>query len=537
MQLIWSKINCSINYRQLFLLRSNFLLRTITTSCNEVGHEKGIVLGMYENEIVGNDENELNLTKTSEKISNRTENKIPNLIRATEMTGKLGSLRIFNNVDDNYSTIAVVGLGRRNLEYNQLENLDESREAARIAAAIGTNALVNEGCGSIEIDAMNHPESVAEGSTLANWCFQENKNESARREISSLKMHDTESQDAWIRGCYKAQAQNLARELCEMPANHLTPAAFAQIAVDSLCTCGINVEVRTMDWIQSQNMSALLAVAHSSCEPPLFLEINYCGGNLSDSPILLIGEGITYNSGGLHLQSSHSLMESHGSMAGAAVTVAVMRAAAAFSLPINLSAVIPLCENMTSGRSLKSGDIIKCSNGKSVAVHDTNNIGLLPLADAMIHGQNIHRPKFLINIASLNDGVRRGLGSSAAGVFSNSCILWEEISKSGSITGDRVHRLPLWNCFYEKVRDINEADVSNTGKGNSKACLSAATLKPFITCPYWMHVDVKGVAIENSSNPLPYYKQSHMTGRPTRTLIEFLYRLACNAGLKCPWKS
>lgn len=531
MKSICSSVNRSINYRQLFLLHRCLKFRTIITSCNEIGHEKGIVLGVYESE------NELAATEASKEFLQRTDGKLHKLIRGTEMTGKLDSVRLFNNVDADYTSMAVVGLGKRGLEHNQLEGLEEGMEAARVAAAVGTRALADEGCGSIDIDSMGHPESVAEGSSLAKWCFQENKSESGKRHVPTLRLYDAVDQDAWVRGCYKAQAQNLARDLCEMPANHLSPAEFAQAAVDALCPCGINVEVRTMDWIESQNMSALLAVANSSCEPPLFLEMNYCGGELADSPILLVGEGITYNSGGLFLQAPGELMQSRGSMAGAAVVVAVMRAAAALSLPINVSAVIPLCENMTSGRSLRPGDIVKCSNGKSVAVHDTNNVGLLPLADAMVYGQSLHQPKFLLNVASLNAGVRGGLGGAAAGVFSNSSILWDEILKAGSVTGDRVHRLPLWSYFLERVRDLNEADVSNVGKGSSRACLGAATLAPFISSPYWMHVDVKGVAMENSANPLAYYRRRHMTGRPTRTLIQFLYRLACSAGREIPWKN
>uniref|UniRef100_A0A1B0GPS1 Cytosol aminopeptidase domain-containing protein n=1 Tax=Phlebotomus papatasi TaxID=29031 RepID=A0A1B0GPS1_PHLPP len=173
------------------------------------------------------------------------------------------------------------------------------------------------------------------------------------------------------RGLFKAEAQNLARKLAEAPANQMTPTVFAQVATDSLCPCGVTLDIRGADWITAQRMTAFMAVARSSCEPPAFLEINYYGSDTGERPILLIGSGVTFNSGGLCLKPAKDMELERATMSGAAVVVSAVRAAAALSLPINIRAVIPLCENMPSGMSFKVGDVFRCSNGKSVAVHDT----------------------------------------------------------------------------------------------------------------------------------------------------------------------
>jgi cytosol aminopeptidase len=131
----------------------------------------------------------------------------------------------------------------------------------------------------------------------------------------------------------------------------------------------VNVEVRNMDWIESQKMTSFMAVAKSSCEPPIFLEMSYCGEQRDEKPILLIGSGLTFNSGGLMIKPASRMSEYRGAMAGAACVVATMRAVAGLSLPINVVGVVPLCENMPSGMSFKPGDVITALNGKTIAVH------------------------------------------------------------------------------------------------------------------------------------------------------------------------
>lgn len=268
---------------------------------------------------------------------------------------------------ENFDSIAVVGCGKDGIGFNQLEAIDEGMENARVASGVGARCLRDIGCDQIFVDPMEYPEQVAEGCSLALWknMFLHGK----KYDMPKLELYESMETDAWTRGLFKADAQNLARTLCDAPGNQITPTRFAQACVDALCPCGVTIEVRNTDWIEAQNMTSFLSVAKSSCEPPILLELSYCGEPQDERPILLIGAGMTFNSGGLCLKPAKGMYEYRSAMAGAACVVGTMRAIAGLNLPINVIGIVPLCENMPSGMSFKPGDVITALNGKTIAVH------------------------------------------------------------------------------------------------------------------------------------------------------------------------
>lgn len=488
------------------------------------GCSKGLVVGVYEKE---GESEEAKFTSGAEKFDDRVAGKLMELVRECNITGVLGKGKVFSNFDGEFSSVAVVGLGKEGIGYNELENLDEGMENARVAAAVGAIKLQQCGMKCIAIDGMEYPEQAAEGGALAVWLFQDNKRKQDRRVVPKLELYDSPDQDSWTRGLFKAEAQNLARRLSDSPANMMTPTCFAQAAVDALCPCGVNVEVRNIDWIEAQNLTSFLTVARSSCEPPVLLEITYCGASPDERPILLLGKGITYNSGGLCLHRKKGIDELRACMAGAAVVVASIRAAAALSLPINVTGIIPLCENMPSGMAFKPGDVITCLNGKTLCIHDTSKTSVVVMADPLIYAQNTYKPKLVLDIATTSIGVKKALGGSATGVFSSSHYIWKQLHKAGALSGDRMWRLPLWNYYSKKVTDYLSFDVSNRGHGPASACLAAAAIKEFIPCNDWAHLDIRGVGMRTTTNTIPYLARGRMTGRPTRTIIQFLYQMAC----------
>lgn len=440
-----------------------------------------------------------------------------------------GSARIFNNVDQEFWSIAVVGLGREKLGYNEMEAIDEGMEAARAAAGKGAQLLKHQGVSRILIEGLGHPEQAAEGSALALWRYQENRRKENQEVIPTLELFDDPDMDGFQRGLFKAECQNMARKLADTPANLMTPLHFAQETVNELCPCGLKVEVHDRDWIEQKRMQAFLAVARGSCEPPVFLEIGYCGGPPDQKPVLIAGKGITFDSGGLCLKGCKWMKNQRAAMCGAAAIVAAMRAVAALSLPINIQVVIPLCENMPSGMAMKCGDLVMGLNGKSIQIEDTDCEGHLILADAFVYGQSMYKPRLVIDLASLSPGVRAGLGSAASGVFCNSQTMWSQVRKAGVITGDRVWRMPLWKYFTKKVTYYRSHDVNNRGHGKGNPCKAAAFLNEFINCVDWIHFDITGVGKKAENKVYPYYTKGRMTGRPTRTLIQLLYQLSCPA--------
>lgn len=483
--------------------------------------KRGLVLGVY------NHDDELIFTPAAEKFNERLGGKLMDLVKEAGPEVRKGNARIFNNIEQDFWSIAVVGLGEQKVGLNEVECLDEDLENVRVAAAVGAKMLAKQGCHCICLDGMDFPEQAAEGSALAVWRYQTNKNKQNQVIVPNLELFDHPDQDSWQRGLFKAESQNLVRKLCDTPANQMTPMLFAEHTVNELCPSGIKVDVHDINWIVAKKMDLFLTVARGSCVPPLLIEMNYCGAPSDQKPVLLVGKGITFDAGGLCLKSGRHISRHRADMAGAAVVVAAIRAASALSLPINITGIVPLCENMPSSMAMKVGDVVMGMNGKSIKIEDVDNEGRLCLADAIVYGQEMYKPRLVIDVTTETKGITAALGSSATGVFSNSHTMWKEMMKAGSVTGDRMWRMPLWKCYTKNVTRKESVDLVNKGVGPGDACLAAAFIKEFINCVDWIHLDINGVGMLCHDKVYPYLKRGRMSGRPTRTLIQFLHQIAC----------
>lgn len=256
-----------------------------------------------------------------------TNGRIFDLLHIAGPMPKRGECRIFYNLESTFSAIAVCGLGDRNLGYNSHEQIDEGKEAVRIAAATGCKELQKMRTEKIYVESFDDAECAAEGASMALWQFQVKitTKESHRLKSNSLKfqtfrnlknrnhvpyldLYAEQSKDpegdaeGWEIGIKKAEAQNLTRELMETPSNRMSPTKFAQNVVDKLCDSGVSVEVRVQKWAEARGLTSYLAVAKGSSEPPIFLELSYYGADYDDPPIVLIGQGNTFDSGGICLK-------------------------------------------------------------------------------------------------------------------------------------------------------------------------------------------------------------------------------------------
>lgn len=475
---------------------------------------KGLVLGAYHSEKGEN----IKLSPTAQKFDDNLSGKLRELI---EIAGvRKGKARVFYNVSPEFKAVSVVGLGDGCLGYNELEEIHEGKETVRTAAAVGCRSL--EDVTDVYVEDLGDAEAAAEGATLGIWKYQENKNKEKQTKIPAVHFYNEDGENKnWTNGVIKAEAQNLARRLTDTPSNLMTPTIFAQNAQQVLSSLGVDVKVHDKEWAQQQKMGSFLSVTQGSVEPPLFLEMCYNGGSKDDNPVVFVGKGITFDTGGISLKKAEGMDEMRGDMGGAACVVATLQAIAKLKLPINVVGLIPLCENMPSGSATKPGDVVKAMNGKSVLINNTDAEGRLILADGLCYAAQF-KPKFTLDIATLTGAMRIALGGAAVGVFSNSTALWEEIRKAGEITGDRVWRFPLWNHFTKRVTDFPSVDVCNIAKGSGGgACTAAAFLKEFAPEGSWLHLDIAGVAGLMGPDDLPYLYKG-MTGRPTRTLIQLL---------------
>uniref|UniRef100_A0A1A9WEQ7 Cytosol aminopeptidase n=1 Tax=Glossina brevipalpis TaxID=37001 RepID=A0A1A9WEQ7_9MUSC len=493
---------------------------------------RALVLGVYADEDDSHDAGILTPAAWRYNTS-RTNGRLIEVLRMSGPLPKRGEARILFAQEVEkvpyYSAVAVVGLGKECLGYNPYEIIDEQKEGIRRSVAKACMDLALLHTDRIEVENCGHAESAAEGAALGIWAYQELRHRDHRLPVPTIDLYTVKEETCDLEGfrigLQKAAAQNLTRQLQEMPSNMLTPTSFAQNVVEVLCKSGVNVEVKVEGWAESQVMNAFLSVGKASCEPPIFLELSYYGTAADERPIVLVGQGITYDCGGLCLKSKDELHIMRGDMTGAAVVVAACRAIAALRLPVNIRGLIPLCENVLGCNSFRPGDIVKCMNGKHVKIEGTDQEDVLILADTLLYSQNFC-PKCIVDVGTSSSHMRDVLGEAACGIFTNSEILWQQIKHASMHTGDRVWRMPLWEYYTQEIRSGMASDVRNYGTGRgARPCKAAAFLREFVPCGQWMHMDATNV-MTTRGNTFEYLRAG-MAGRPTRTLIEFIAQTIC----------
>jgi len=500
-------------------LRNSYILSSRKYADCKMSKNKGLILAAYD----GCNPNEYILTPTGRNLDETVYGAISDIIDGTFI--KKGSCIVLQNVLRDYFAVAVCRLGKDVSGYDKSEALYVCKEQIRTAVGNGTKQLQDMGVGSILVESANSSEAAAEGSILAAWLYQELKNKDDQLPFAKLRPYREEQDgEGWKIGEVKAEAQNAARNLEATPPNLMTPSGFCQSVIDTVEPCGIKAEVRDKDWIQSKKMDAFLTVAKGSCEPPLLLELSYCGGAAKDKPVVLVGKGVTFDTGGLCTKPSEDSYASD--LAGAAVVAGVFKAVAMMSLPINLRGIMPLCENMLGGMSLKPKDVVTCMNGKTIHIEDTDNEGRVMLADAISYSKWF-KPCMVMNISTSTGGLKKTLGAGVSGVFSTSESAWKELERAGAETGDRMWRFPLWKYYKSKIRGHGEAEITNVGKITGMPCIVAAFLREFAPPVDFVHIDISGTGHIAEESGHSYLRKGMATGRPTRTIAQFLYQMCC----------
>merc|ERR1719461_2544640 len=269
-------------------------------------------------------------------------------------------------------------------------------------------------------------------------------------------------------------------------------------------------------------MGSFLSVARGSHEPAKFLEMHYNSGDSDSPPVVLVGKGVTFDTGGISIKPSAKMDAMRGDMGGAAT--ATMKAVASLGLKINLKVLVPLTENMPGGSATKPGDVVTAMNGVTIQVDNTDAEGRLILADALCYADTL-KPRLVMDVATLTGAISVALGAGAAGVYSKRTGDWETLSQCGARAGDRVWRMPLWKLYNEKMKKSALADLNNISLSpGGGSCTAAAFLSNFTSCPAWLHLDIAGV-MDNSAGDVKYLSNG-MSGRPTRTLVHYLQQLS-----------
>jgi leucyl aminopeptidase len=449
--------------------------------------------------------------------------KLSEICAGTDFAGKLNKAVIVHTLGlAAAERIVLVGLGKKeDLTHERLRQAAGTAvQSLRKAELVSAVSVLHQSAGS----GAGWLRAAAEGHLLAGYSFdifktgKENKSvldsltllvpDEAAREQS-----ENEAEEARI----VCEAAALARELVDMPGNIATPAFLADKAREVSNRYGIECRVLEQDDMEQNGMGALLAVARGSNQPPRFIVMEYHGGSAKERPIVLVGKGITFDSGGISLKPREGMEKMKNDMAGGAAVIGAVTAAARLGLPVNLVGLVPAAENLPGGRAYKPGDVVTSSAGKTIEIVNTDAEGRLVLCDALHFAQQF-RPAALVDLATLTGACVVALGSFASGLMGTDDKLVRALKKAGETSGERVWELPVWDEYGELMKsDI--ADMKNAGGPYAGALSAGWFLRQFVGDVRWAHLDIAGTAWEDKGRP---YLPKGATGVGVRLLVEYL---------------
>ncbi len=345
--------------------------------------------------------------------------------------------------------------------------------------------------------------AVAEGSYLALYHFDSYKSVEKGEEpnrieeivlLSNSRPALAKIKQASERAAKVADGVYQTRDLISEPSNTATPSYLADTAKKIARKHNITCKILDEKEMQKLGMGSLLGVAKGSHQPPRFIILEYKGGKKKDAPIAIVGKAVTFDTGGISLKPSANMDEMKMDMSGGAVTIGTLQAVAALKLKINVVGLIPSTENMPGGSAIKPGDILTAMSGKTIEVLNTDAEGRLILADALSYAARF-KPRAVIDLATLTGAVIMALGNFAAGVLGTDEGLIDNLKASGTLTGEKLWQLPLWD-EHDKATKSDIADLKNIASPGVGAgtTMGAAFLKPFAGDQPWAHLDIAGTS-------------------------------------------
>lgn len=312
----------------------------------------------------------------------------------------------------------------------------------------------------------------------------------------------------------------LTRNLGNLPGNICTPTYLADEAKKLAKTYGLKCLILEKAAMEKLGMHSLLAVAKGSHQPPKFIVLEYMAGKKTDKPVVLVGKGITFDTGGISLKPAAEMDEMKYDMCGAASVLGTLRAVAGMKLPINLIVIVPTTENMPGGSATRPGDIVSSMSGQTIEILNTDAEGRLILCDALTYAERF-KPAAVVDVATLTGACVVALGQVASGLLGNDEKLIDQLRTAGTDTMDRAWELPLWDDYQDLLKSPF-ADMANIGGRWGGTITAACFLSRFTKAYPWAHLDIAGTAWVQG-------KDKGATGRPVPLLTRFLMARAGKA--------
>lgn len=379
---------------------------------------------------------------------------------------------------------------------------------------------------TLPLDAKAIIGALAEGAFLANHRFsryQEDKKKPLKKIGLWTTAQTAKRFKAHVRSVETiCQGTLLAREWVSIPANDKRPEAFAKEILSQSKAVGLGAFSRSESWLKKSNMGGILAVNQGSTQKPQLVVLHH-KPKKSGKKIVLVGKGVTFDTGGYNLKPTGSIESMKIDMGGGAAVAATLITAAKTKVPHEIIGIIPLVENMVSATAIRPGDIITMFNGKRVEVNNTDAEGRLILADSLAWGIKAYQPDLVIDLATLTGACLVALGNDIAGLFANDETLSQNLITAATTTHERCWPMPLPDD-YKTLLKSKIADLSNIGKNRWGGAITAALfLSEFADTPQWAHIDIAGPAYTSTGNA---YCNSGGTGFGVRLLMQFMENLA-----------
>lgn len=422
--------------------------------------------------------------------------------------------------------VLLVGLGPiRRISAESLRVMGGETLRKSIALKLESVALVLPSTTG-KLKAGEAAEALAEGAGLGGYLFEQYRSSNAKTAPEEVTIIGDAKSGASIRagvksGAIIAECTGYARDFINHPGNTATPTMLADEAKRLAKAHGLKAEIMGPVEIAKHGMGGLMAVAKGSSQPARFIVLKYMGAR-SGKPIVVVGKGLTFDSGGISIKPADGMEKMKYDMSGGAAVIGALVCAARLKLKVNVIGVVPSTENMSGASAFRPGDVLKMYDGQTIEIISTDAEGRLILSDALAYAKKKFDPAAMIDIATLTGACVIGLGNHACGVLGTDDSVVRRIEKAGQETNEKVWRLPLWDEYFEQIKSPI-ADMKNTGGRPGGAITAAALLSKFVGDVPWAHLDIAGVAWTEKEKP---YVPKGPAGFGVRLLVETIRSFA-----------
>ena len=450
-------------------------------------------------------------------------------IKSGDISGKAGTTLLLHRSSGSARRVLLVGLGKEG-EVSDRNFISAAQAVARVFATLGSNdalvALPLDVVQGRDADWAQRTMVLALRESIYRADGLKSKKDENRSGVTKVTLAVDEKSLVRARKTLSqsialANGMDLSKTLGNLPPNICTPTYLATTAKQLGREFKLGIEVLDRKQLEALKMGSFLSVTNGSDQPPKFIILKHMGGKAKDAPIVLVGKGITFDTGGISLKPGSGMDEMKYDMCGAASVLGTFRAIAEMQLNLNVIGVIPTCENMPSGRATRPGDIVTSMSGQTIEILNTDAEGRLILCDALTYVERF-KPACVVDIATLTGACVTALGHHNTGLFtrhdSAHDALANELLAAGKAANDTAWRMPIEEAYQEQLKS-NFADIANIGGPPGGSITAACFLERFTRKYSWAHLDIAGTAWKSGA-------AKGATGRPVPLLTTFLLERA-----------